>query len=113
MSDVMPIAVWPNKPVLHDMEMLKKAKANIKTDIKMIPVDAVPGSPGRILALRESPPFLCDHALVRNPTVESLTAALSYCLGLNDDPRATTVLKVLKEAFGEETREIANDSNAG
>lgn len=106
MSDVIPIAIWPNKPVGKDLEMLKEAKASIKTDIKMIPVDAVPGSPGRILALRESPPFLCDHALVRNPSIESLTAALSYCLGLNDDPRATTVLKVLKEVFGEGTREI-------
>jgi hypothetical protein len=93
------------------MELLKQAKASLKSTILIQPVDAVPGSPGRILALREPLPWLADHALVKNPTLESITAALSYCMGLNDDPRATTVIKVLRETFGEETREIATDTD--
>ena len=111
MSDLIPIPVYPRKPSGPDLDLLKQAKQALKSNTLIQPVDAVPGSPGRILALREPLPWLADHALVRNPTLESVTAALSYCMGLNDDPRATTVLKVLKETFGEETREIADDIN--
>ncbi len=110
MHGLLPLPVYPRKPMGKDLEMLKQAKANLNTSLLIQPVDAVPGSPGRILALRESPNFLCDHALVRNPTVESVQAALAYCLGLNDDPRATTVLKMLKETFGEETHELDTDN---
>jgi len=111
MHDLRPLPVYPRKPQGQDLQLLKEAKALLQTSLLIQPVDAVPGSPGRILALRESPNFLCDHALVRNPTVESVKAALEYCLGLNDDPRATTVLKMLKETFGEETTEIASDTD--
>ena len=111
MTDIVPLPVYPHKPTGTDLEFLKEAKKALNVDILITPVDAVPGSPGRILALREPLPWLADHALVKNPTLESVTAALSYCMGLNDDPRATTVIKVLREAFGEETREIAEDTN--
>ena len=106
MSDLIPIPVYPRKPSGPDLDLLKQAKQALKSNTLIQPVDAVPGSPGRILALREPLPWLADHALVRNPTLESVTAALSYCMGLNDDPRATTVIKVLREAFGEETEEV-------
>lgn len=106
MSDLIPIPVYPRKPSGPDLDLLKQAKQALKSNTLIQPVDAVPGSPGRILALREPLPWLADHALVRNPTLESVTAALSYCMGLNDDPRATTVIKVLREAFGEETKEV-------
>lgn len=109
MTDIVPLPVYPHKPTGADLELIKQAKRALNVDILITPVDAVPGSPGRILALRDGVPWLADHALVRNPTVESITSALGYCLGLNDDPRATTVIKVLKEVFGEETREIATD----
>jgi hypothetical protein len=111
MPDLRPLPVYPRKPTASDLEMLKQAKANLNTSLLIQPVDAVPGSPGRVLALRESPNFLCDHALVRNPTVSSVQAALAYCLGLTEDTRGTTVLKMLKETFGEETTEIASDTD--
>jgi hypothetical protein len=106
MTDVIPLPVYPWKPTGKDLEMLRQAKQNLKSSLLISPEQAVPGSPGRILALRESPNFLCDHALVRNPTVESVQAALAYCLGLNDDPRATTVVKMLRETFGDGVVEI-------
>lgn len=111
MSNLLPLPVYPRKPHGQDLQLLKEAKALLNTNLLIQPVDAVPGSPGRILALRESPNFLCDHALVRNPTLSSVQAALAYCLGLTEDTRATTVLKMLKETFGEETTEIAADTN--
>jgi hypothetical protein len=109
MSDILPLAVFPNKPIGNDLELIKQAKALLDTTIKIQVCRAVPGSPGRILALRESPNFLCDHALVRNPTLSSVQAALAYCLGLTEDTRGMTVLKMLKETFGEETTEIATN----
>lgn len=109
MPDLIPLPVYPRKPRGKDLEMLKEAKSFLNVKFLIQPVDAVPGSPGRVLALRESPNFLCDHALVRNPTVSSVQAALAYCLGLTDDTRGTTVLKMLKETFGEETRELDTD----
>jgi hypothetical protein len=109
MSDLIPLPVYPRKPIGQDLQLLKEAKALLNISLLIQPVDAVPGSPGRILALRESPNFLCDHALVRNPTLSSVQAALAYCLGLTEDTRGMTVLKMLKETFGEETTEIATN----
>lgn len=106
MPDLKPLPVYPRKPQGQDLEMLKEAKSFLNVKFLIQPVDAVPGSPGRVLSLRESPNFLCDHALVREPNVKSIMSALEYCLGLNDDPRGMTVLKMLKETFGEETTEI-------
>jgi hypothetical protein len=103
---IIPLPVYPNKPTGGDLELIKQGKASIQTDLLIQPVKAVPGSPGRILALRERPNFICDYAFVQNVTLESVTAALEYCLGLNDDPRATNVVMMLKEVFGEELKEI-------
>ena len=101
-----PLPIYPHKPVGGDLTLLKQAKAEIDTDILVQPVDAVPGSPGRVLALREKPTWICDHAYVANPTKESIKAALEWVLELREDPRGATVIKTLKEIFGPETKEI-------
>ena len=71
-----------------------------------MPENAVPGSPGRVLAIGSKPDFICDYAYVANPTVESLTAALAWCLGLKEDSRGVTMGKMLSEYFGEGVKEI-------
>lgn len=106
---IRPLPVYPRKPTGSDLELLKKAKALLNTDILIQPVDAVPGSPGRILALRETPAWLCDHALVQNPTVESLKASLEWILYETEDPRGMTVIKKLTEIFGEGVKEITDN----
>ena len=40
------------------------------------------------------------------PSVESITNAMRWALGDEDDPRATTVLKSLKKIFGDGVKEI-------
>ncbi|NBR24515.1 MAG: hypothetical protein EBU08_12235 [Micrococcales bacterium] len=106
MADIIPLPVWPRKPTGPDLDLIKQAKSSLSYPHLIQPVDAVPGSPGIILALRERPNFICDHAFVQNVTLESITAALKHCLGLTDDSRGTTVTMMLKEVFGEELKEI-------
>lgn len=105
---VVPLPIYPHKPTGKVLDLIRQAKQKLAVDFQVQPVDAVPGSPGRVLALQETPNFLCDHALVQNLTVESLTAALAYVLELNDDPRGVTVRRMLTEIFGGEVREVTN-----
>jgi len=106
MADVFPLPVWPRKPTGSDLQIIKEAKTKLNTSVLIQPVDAVPGSPGIILALRERPNFICDHAFVQNVTLESVVSALKHCLGLTYDSRGTTVTMMLKEVFGEELKDI-------
>jgi len=48
---------------------------------------------------------MCDYAYVAKPTVESLTQALSWCLGLVEDARGVTIGRMLSEIMGGEVRE--------
>jgi hypothetical protein len=88
------------------MEMIKQAKAMISTDILVQPVRAVHGSPGRVIALRERPHWICDYAYIPNPNVDSLKEAIEWALNLKEDSRGITVIRTLREIFGEGTTEI-------
>jgi hypothetical protein len=110
-SEVLPLPVYPRKPVGDDLRLLKEAKARLGVDTKIVPVDAVIGSPGRVLSFREKLPWLQDYALVANPTIESVEAALKYVMGLNDDPRAMTVVKQLEQVFGKGVKEITDNAS--
>lgn len=111
MPDVTPLPVWPQKPQEPILSLLKQAKAQLQTSLLISPERAVPGSPGRVLAIGSKPNFLCDYAYVAEPTVESLTAALEWCLGLKEDARGVTIGRMLSEIMGGEVREVATDSD--
>ena len=106
MPDVTPLPVFPTVPTGDTLTALKTAKSQLNTRVLIQPVKAVPGSPGRILAIGSKPNFLCDYAYVAEPTVESLTAALSWCLGLKEDARGVTIGRMLSEIMGGEVREV-------
>ena len=106
MTSVLPLPIYPSKPVGADMEMIKQAKAMISTDILVQPVRAVHGSPGRVIALRERPHWICDYAYIPNPNVDSLKEAIEWALNLKEDSRGITVIRTLREIFGEGTTEI-------
>lgn len=106
MSDVRPLPVYPQKPQEPILGMLRQAKAQLNISFKISPERAVPGSPGRVLAIGSKPDFICDYAYVANPTVESLTSALAWCLGLREDPRGVTMGRMLSEIFGGEVKEL-------
>jgi Asp-tRNA(Asn)/Glu-tRNA(Gln) amidotransferase B subunit len=106
MTNLIPLPIYPNKPTGAELEMIKQAKAMVDTDILVQPVRAVQGSPGRVIALRERPHWICDYAYIPNPNVNSLKEAIEWALEIKEDPRGVTVLRTLKEIFGEGTREL-------
>jgi hypothetical protein len=109
-TDPLILAVYPSKPAGADLEAFRAAKASMGIERLIQPVRAVQGSPFRIIALRERPEFICDYALVKNPTPASIRAAMEWALSESSDSRATTVLDMLKEIFGEGIRELGRGS---
>ena len=106
MTNVLPLPIYPSKPTGSDLAMLKEAKSRVGTGILIQPVRAVQGSPGRVLALRERPHWICDYAYLPEPNVDSLKEALQWVLNLKEDSRGITVIRTLKEIFGQGTTEI-------
>ena len=108
MNDIHPLPIYPRKPIGDDLALFKEAKARLHTSMLIQTVDAVPGSPTRIISLRERLPWIADHAYIPNPTVSNIEAALKWALGFDENPNATTVLHMLKESFGKGVKEIAD-----
>lgn len=102
----MPLPIYPSKPTGEDLAMLKEAKAKVGANILIQPVRAVQGSPGRIIALRERPHWICDYAFIPNPNPQSMKEALEWALGMKEDGRAITVVRTLTEIFGGGVREL-------
>lgn len=90
-----------------DMSKLKSAKASLGLSYLTRPVIATASTNGRILAWGVEPPWLADYAYASDETSpDGLTAALRWVLGLNDDPRAVTILGTLTNIFGFGVREL-------
>ena len=106
MTNVLPLPIYPSMPTGDDLAMLKEAKAKLDTDIMSQPVRAVRGSPGRVIALRERPDWICDYAYIPNPNQQLMKEALEWALGLTEDSRAFTVIRTLREIFGDGTKEL-------
>jgi hypothetical protein len=101
---MMPLNIYPYERWPEITEMVKEAKALLKTDIVVVPCPAVPGS-GRVLAL-ETPPFACEYALVSKPNVQSFVIALSVYLELTVDERWTTMQEWFNKSAGMKVKEI-------
>lgn len=84
------------------------AKSMLDTDILVKPVKALPRSPGRVLALREKPDFVCEFALISDTRPEQLKPALEWVLGLNTEYDGHGMITMLQEIFGESVQEIEN-----
>lgn len=103
---MIPLPVYPAKPDGELLQMIKDAKSLITTDIKVVPSRAVNGSPGRILAIGEKPDWVCEYAYVKEPNVKSLKEAMEWILGITEDPRGVTLIKVMREIFGPEVKDV-------
>lgn len=105
--------IYPWPVTGDDLSLLKAAKASLDLDFLVVPQRATVGSSGRVLALREVPPFICDHALVRDPaSPDALKAGLEWAVTKNVDKRATLVVDMLSSAFGAPVRELTPEDMA-
>ncbi len=100
------LPIYPSVPTGADLELFRAAKGELSLDYLIQPVRAVQGSPFRVIAIKKAPDFICDHALVKNPSVDSIREAMKWALGDHEDARATTVVNMLEGIFGKPIREL-------
>ena len=89
------------------MERVKQAKLRILGDELVQPHKAVPGTPGRILAYGDMPPFACDYALITERTSDAgLEAALKHVLGIQDHVKGVGMAEWLSKVMGAQVVEV-------
>ncbi|MEV5068930.1 hypothetical protein MRBLMI12_000487 [Microbacterium sp. LMI12-1-1.1] len=82
-GDPMPLPIWPPDPSPERLALIKEAKLQLDTPIKIYPCPAVPGSPGRTLAFGEPPSHISESVIIRPENVdnvESIRRALDFLL---------------------------------
>lgn len=107
-----PLAIYPYPLPPEIADITKRAFMSLDLPFAVQPVRAVPGEPGRILALGSLPPFVCDCAPVTDPTnFESVRNAIRWVLTAPEgDDNGWMVLDCLKVIFGPETRELESET---
>ena len=89
------------------LELVKSAKAALELDFLVLPMAAHAGCNGRVLAIGSPPPFLTDHALIRDPrNAEAMMAGLKWAITSIEDSRATLKVDMLSQIFGAEVKEV-------
>jgi hypothetical protein len=91
---VLPVFPWPLSPERD--ALLRAAKARIDTPIKIVPVEAMYGSPGRVLCFGALPPFLAKTLPISPQNVDSIDS-IERALRAWLDPWAD--LRQFDEAF--------------
>jgi hypothetical protein len=81
-----------------------EAKKLVNDGLAVTPTEAIPGC-GKVICV-ETPPFLCDYAIIKSGTVEGFTAALQWYLNGQQDPRVITMAKMLTNIIGAEVKEL-------
>lgn len=111
MSDPRPLPIYRPPGAVLDLEPVKRAKAALGVDYRVIP--AGPSEGARVLAFGK-PDWACDFFLVSEHTNdERMQRALAWVLGeVEDDPEATLAVDTLGVIFGDGVREITPEELA-
>ena len=108
MSDAQLLHIFTKGDRDAELPLIKEAKRQLGLDVKVLPVVATPGF-DRVLAIGESPKFICDHALVKDVNnIESLKAALKWCITGEPDSRVTTMEKWIGRLMGGKVVKVDN-----
>jgi hypothetical protein len=103
-TEVVPLPIWPHDITQEQHEMIRRAKLEVAPSFQVMPAPAVPGSPGRVLALGAVPPFFCESVLVapqNTNTYSSILAAVRYWLTAEDgEPGSFTHSEWLSYVMG-------------
>lgn len=87
---ILPI-LWGTPPTPADWKRLSAAREAIGYTEVIKPAVALPGSPGRILALGARPTWLCPYNYVADTAHARLIPVLAWCLDESiNDPYAPT-----------------------
>lgn len=89
-TETMPLPVYPWPISEARMALLREAKSRIDTPIRIVPVEAAYGSPGRVLSFGLTPPFICKSAPIAPENVQnvdSIERALRFWLNPFSDER--------------------------
>lgn len=107
-DELRPLALWPHNIPDEQMALIKQAKANIDVPYRVLPSPAVPGGHERVMAMGELPPFLCEAALVKDPTnAQSVENALRWLLTAPEsDNRGFGYVDYLAAIFGPGVKEL-------
>lgn len=95
MSHLLPI-LWAQEPTSADWAALSAARESLGITELIKPARAVPGSPGRILAVGTMPTWLCPNRQIPDTSDPGVVRdALQWCLepdeGLSGEDIATTL----------------------
>ena len=108
MAEVVQVAFYPDKPNGNFLAALKEAKSGMDTELLIKPVKAVPGTPARIIAVGETPHWICEHVWIADSEdTECLKEALEWGMGLKYDVEVFTVLRIMRKILGNGVEEIA------
>lgn len=118
MSDIetipLPVFPWPISEAR--MALLKEAKARIDIPIRVVPVEAAYGSPGRVLAFGLTPPFICKTAPIAPQNVQnvdSIENALRFWLSPWSDERLFDEAHWLSNVMGCDVTLVAEEDETG
>lgn len=111
-----PLWIWARPDARIDLDAIKRAKAALDLDFKIIPCDLNADAvvelsfETRVLAIGSPPPWIFDYWLLAEASSdEEWREALAWVLGDFEDWQATTVLDTVQATFGPGTREISAD----
>lgn len=118
MSDVetVPLPCWPWPMPAERWELLKQAKARIDTHVRVVPVEAAYGSPGRIMSFGEVPDFWCKAVPLRPEnvdSVDSIEAALRWWLNEWRDESQFDEAWLMSQWMGCDVRLLAKEDEHG
>jgi hypothetical protein len=80
---LVPLPVYPFPLAPETRDLMVRAKAELDLPYRLQPVEALPASPGRVLALGALPPHVCEAVLVAPEYVgvyEAIREAMRFAL---------------------------------
>ena len=110
--NVLPLPIYPWPITDEQMGMLKRAKAEADVPFLVYPQEALPGGPGRVLAIGQVPDFACDAVYIQLMNVtryESIRDALHYWLKGEEVPPTVSMESWLSAVMGCEVKMIGEE----
>lgn len=115
----LPVHPWPLSP--ERLALLRDAKAAIDAqyglEVRIVPVEAIPGSPGRTLCFGSPPPFVTEAVVIRAENAEapeSVRGALQFVLRAPEGAPATySEADMLSMFLGVRVRELVDPFELG